>query len=115
MPPMFCSARAPPRLPEQRPVDVGHQRRALAARGHVPGAEVAHHGDAGALGDDGGLAELQRGGRGGEARAGGPPSAVRADDVHVPGAQARLGDDRQGGLGEALAQHEVELAQGARS
>ena len=39
-----------------------HQRRALAADGHVGGAKVGDGGDAGEGGDHGRLANLQRGG-----------------------------------------------------
>ena len=48
------------RMAEEQVIDERHQGRALAAGGDIAGAEVGHHGDAGALGEDGRLAELER-------------------------------------------------------
>ncbi len=44
---------------EQGRVKGRNQRRALSAGGDVAAAEIGHRGDAGALGDDAGVAELQ--------------------------------------------------------
>src|SRR5580704_12645730 len=47
---------------EQQVIDVRDQGRALAAGGDVALAEIGDDADAGALGDDGGLADLERAG-----------------------------------------------------
>ena len=50
---------AAPRVAEEQVIDVGDQRRALAAGGDVARAEIGDHRDAGALGEHGGFADLQ--------------------------------------------------------
>ena len=55
-----------PRLPglgKQRSMKRRHQRRTFASGGHIAAAEIGHHIDAGALGDDVGIADLQAEGR----------------------------------------------------
>ena len=58
IPPRFSARPGPGR--EQQRVEQRDQRRALAAGGDVAGAQVGDDGDAGALGDPRGLADLQR-------------------------------------------------------
>ena len=50
----------PARAGEQRGVERGHQRRALAAGGHVAGTKIGDHGQARALGHPRGVVDLQR-------------------------------------------------------
>jgi len=99
-------------MAQQQPVQVAGQGRALAPGGHVTRAEVAHRGDPGALGDDGRLADLQRGAYA-PVRLDHVPDrlAVRADQVHLGAGQPGGDDGALGGGGEMLAQVGVELAQ----
>ena len=60
MPPILSATRVRARMAEQQVIDEGHQRRALAAGGDIARAEIGDHGDAGALGDHGRFADLQR-------------------------------------------------------
>ena len=60
MPPMLSATRVRARMAEQQVVDVGHQRRALAAGGDIARAEIRDHRDARALRDHRGFADLQR-------------------------------------------------------
>jgi hypothetical protein len=110
MPPMFWMARRG-RARAAAGVDQRHQRRALAAGGHVARAEVGDHGQAvrsaiTAASPICRVAPLCRG-----ARAVGGGLAVRGDEVHVGQRDARPGRTRRGGLGEALADQHVQLGQ----
>ena len=100
-------------MAQQQVVHKGHQRRALAARRHVPAAEIGHHRHAGALGDHGGAAQLQGGGLARSAPRGDVPHglAVAADEIHLPGGQARRPDGLQRRLGKGLPQGEIQPAQ----
>ena len=60
MPPMLSAMRRAARMAEEQVIDEGHQGRALTAGGDIARAEIGDHGDAGALGEDGRFAELQR-------------------------------------------------------
>ena len=102
----------PPGRPEQQVIDQRHQRRALAAGGDVAHAEVADHRSAGALGDHGGLADLQRRAQAARrARAVHGGLAVRADEVHFLDRDARRRAHGKRRVGERLAEQDVELAQ----
>ncbi len=97
MPPMFWMARRRAGRAQQEVIDQWHQRRALAAGGHVAGAEVGDHRQSGALGDDRRLADLQ--GRAQVAlRAGavGGGLSVRGDEVHRRTTPRRPGCTRPG-------------------
>ena len=93
----------------------GDERRALAADGHVGGAKIAHGGDAGERGDDGGLADLQCGGdvcaeEAGRAALMEDGLAVRSDQADAAQRDAEFLAGAQGGFGEELAQPEIQLA-----
>ena len=92
---------------EQEPVDQGNEGRALAAGGDVARAEVGHDGQPGALGDDRGLGDLERGRAAVAAlrpRMVPRGLAMRADQVDRKPVAPRLGHDLEGCLGELLAQ-----------
>ena len=63
MPPMFCMRAREFRMTQLAPIEVRDERRAVTARGDVAHAQIAHRDDAGALGDDGGLSDRERGAR----------------------------------------------------
>src|SRR5262245_355311 len=97
-------------------VDIGDERSALAAQGHVGGTKISDGGDAGAGGDDGGLTEWESGGsRPAEIRDRWTLMedglAVGADegDFCRGDAEALAGSKR--GIGENLAETEIELAE----
>src|SRR5450432_2528356 len=101
-----------PRRPEQQVVDQRHQRRAFAAGGDVAHPEIAHHRTAGALGDDGRLADLQGGAQAtGRARVVHGGLTVRADQVDVFELRAGSVADGARGVREGLAEQHVQVAE----
>ena len=106
---------APARMAEEQVVGVRDQRRALAAGGDVARAEVRHGRDAGPLGDDGRLADLER-------RARVPPPGpsglrkmadrlpVRADQVNRAERYPARPRERDQRPGEQFAEDEVQPA-----
>ena len=95
---------------QQRGVEGRHQRRALAAGGHIAAAEVAHGGDAGALGDHRAVADLQGEGRL-PVRTVADGLAVRADRRHLRRGDPGLLQQRPRGGGEGPAHLHVQSAQ----
>ena len=95
---------------EEQAVDVGYQRRTLAAGRDIARPEVADHGDAGELSDDRGRAQLQR--RGVGPRRDVPERlTVAADQVGLTRRQPGRGHDLLCGGRERTAQRKVERAQ----
>ena len=107
------------------PVEVGDERRALAAGGDVAHAQVADGDDAGALGDDGGLADGERrarrdrlveprqiGRRRLRRRTRTMPDGLAGggDEIDVVVRHAGVGDQAIRRLREQLAEDEVEMA-----
>ncbi len=96
------------RLREGGEVKERRQGRPFASGGDVPRAEVGHGGAAGALGDHRGIADLERRP---QLRVMGDRLAVGGDRVHrVERAAGQIGH-RSRGLGEALAELDVERRQ----
>ncbi|OPZ63881.1 MAG: hypothetical protein BWY85_01467 [Firmicutes bacterium ADurb.Bin506] len=89
------------------PVEVGHKRGSFAAGSKVSSPEVRHRGDAGALGDDGCLTDLQRGVALRHVMDGLP---VGADDVHIARPEPGQGDDLESRPRELLAELHVHAA-----
>ena len=88
---------------------------AAGAGGDVAAPEVGHRRDAGTLGDDVRVAELDSEGIPAvEVGALGPVTerlAVRADRAHVRRGESGIAHQRRGRLGERLAQARIERAQ----
>lgn len=80
-----------------------HQGRPLTAEGHVHGAKIGHHVDAGQCRQQGRVADLQ--GKA-EGRAVAYGLAVTADGANLLGSQRRLGEQGLGGGGK-FAGHQV--------
>ena len=107
------------RMAIEKIVDEGHERRALAAGGHIRGTKIGDGGDASALGNDGRLGDLQGGGDGRAEKRGW--SALMVDGLAV-GAEQRDTARRnaeafagaQRSIGEKFAKAEIKLADLAR-
>ena len=100
-------------MTQQQIVHKRHQWCALTAGSHIPAAEVGHHGDAGTLGNDGRVAQLQGGGHtlAGIGRNVPHRLAVAADEIHLRRGEICRLDGLQRRLGEPFAKGEVQLAQ----
>ena len=102
-------------VPIQQEIDEGHERRALSARGHVRGTEIADRGDPRARGDNRWLADLQRRSN--------PPSMerrwrslvknglpVRTDHIDLRRSDTKFPTRRQRGIRKYFAEQKIELA-----
>ena len=87
-----------------------HERRALTAGGHVARAKIRHGGDAGALGDHGRVADLQRE-RMCRARPVPQRLAVAADGADVLFIKTRLLDYGIGRFGKETSEGHVQFAE----
>ncbi len=95
-----------------RSVKCRRQRRALATGGHIPAAKIGDGGDAGAAGDQVGVANLQSERMTDCARRLVPNGLpVAADRGHLLSAGAGLLQKLQGGLGKGQSQLVVQLAE----
>src|SRR5712664_413870 len=108
------------RVAIEKIVRIGNERRALATEGDVSGTKIADRGDAGVRGDDGRLADLQRGG-GGAPQKGDALAlvenrlAVAANERDFLRCNPEFATRRHGGAGEEFSHAKVQLADGARS
>src|SRR3569623_1117384 len=85
-----------------------HQRGALTTGGHVPAAKVGDGGDAGAFGNDVGVADLE-GGRSSAVRMVIDGLTVAADGADVGRADVGLSQQGERGVGEYPAELHIQL------